>query len=152
MKKNQAKAALEALRTVRMPKIADKEVRNALISNHFALFDAVEKFDKQAKKLETVYLGAFEEERKKVGQIQEQFRAEKDAAKRNELIAKLNGDEFKELNAAWESYAKEMNAYGDEPIEGLKPIDREKFLAAVADAEMEFPQLEALYPMLTSAE
>ena len=46
MKKNQARAALEALRTVRMPKIADKEVRNALIANHFTLFDVVEKFDK----------------------------------------------------------------------------------------------------------
>lgn len=150
MKKNQARAALEALRTVRMPKIADKEVRNDLIADHFILFDVVEKFDKQAHKLEAVHLGAFEEDRKKVGEIQGKIHAEKDAAKRNELIASLNGEEFKELNAAWETYAKEMNAYGNEPVEGLKPIDKDKFLAAVSDAELEFPQLEALYPMLTS--
>lgn len=150
MKKNQARAALEALRTVRMPKIADKEVRNDLIANHFTLFDVVEKFDKQAHKLEAVHLGAFEEDRKKVGQLQAQIQVEKDVTKRNELISSLNGEEFKELNAAWETYAKEMNAYGNEPIKGLKPIDRDKFLAAVADADLEFPQLEALYPMLTS--
>lgn len=150
MKKNQARAALEALRTVRMPKIADKEVRNALIANHFTLFDEVEKFDKQAHKLEAVHLGAFEEDRKKVGQLQAQIQVEKDVTKRNELISRLNGEEFKEFNAAWETFAKEMNAYGNEPIKGLKPIDRDKFLAAVADADLEFPQLEALYPMLTS--
>ena len=148
MKKSQTKAALEALRSVRMTKISDKEVRNALITNHMMLFDVMEKFDKQAKKLETVHLGAFEEERKKVGQIQDEFRKEQDPKKKSELLAKLNGEEFKELNKAWEAYADAMNKLGDEEVKGLKPIDREKFISAISDAEIEFPQLEALYPML----
>lgn len=152
MKKSQIKAALEALRTVRMTKVSDKEVRNALISNHMVLFDDMDKYGKQAKKLEAVYLGAFEDDRKKVGQIQNEFRMETDPKKKNEILQKLNGDEFKELNKAWEVYADEMNKLGNEEVVGLKPIDREKFIAAVADAEIEFQQLEALYPMLASAE
>ena len=152
MKKNQARAALEALRTVRMPKIADKEVRNALIANHFTLFDVVEKFDKQAKKLEAVHLASFDEDRRKVAEINAQFQKETDVAKRNELLSRLNGEEFKELNEAWGVFSKAMNDYGDEPIEGLKPINREKFFAAIEDCGLEFSQLEAIYPMLTSDE
>lgn len=148
MKKSQTKAALEALRTVRMTKISDKEVRNALITNHMMLFDILEKYEKQAKKLETVHLGAFEEDRKKVAKIQEEYRKETDPKKRNALLEKLNGKEFEELNKAWGEYAKAMDALGEEEVTGLKPINKEKFIDAISDAEIEFPQLEALYPML----
>lgn len=135
-----------------MTKIADKEVRNALITNHMALFDAQEKYEKQAKKLETVHLGAFEEDRKKVGDIQNEYRKETDPKKKADLLNKLNGKEFEELNKAWEVYAKAMEALGEEEVTGLKPIDRDKFIAAITEAEIEFPQLEAIYPMLTGKE
>lgn len=64
MKKKQLKPALEALKTFHMTKITDKSVRNKLIALHFALLDEDEKYRKDIDKLDTVYFGPFEKERK----------------------------------------------------------------------------------------
>lgn len=149
MKKKNIRTALDALKTIKMPKIEDKELRNGIINDHFTLLKAWDKYEKDVKNLETAHLGPFEEERQKVGELQQKLQTTTDRQEQLELSQEINSHEdlFKAINA----YHKAVSDLGEEEVK-IKGMDRDKFMDEIAKQDFNLGLIEALYPMFTIKE
>lgn len=148
MKKSEIKRALDALKTVKIHSIEDKAFRNDLISDHIFLLGQQKAFESDIKDLETVHLGAFEEERREVAEIQQQMQGEPDPAKQRELAAKVNA--HTELIKAIGEYNKAFYELGQQEIEVPKPITADAFIKGMEGQDYDLALVEAVFPMFAT--
>lgn len=59
MKKSEIKPALDALKEIKINKFEDKEIRNILIDDHFALLDAGKKLDAKIEDMRKVFIESY---------------------------------------------------------------------------------------------
>lgn len=144
MKKREIKPALNALRTVKMPKIEDKDLRNALIKNHLFLLGQGKKYDAAIEDLRVAHLGPYDAELKEVQEMQNQLNQESDAAKRKELVEKINS--HTDLLEAINGFNKAINDLDNEEVD-VPSIDGEKFAEEYGKQDYDCGVIEALFPM-----
>ena len=148
MKKSEIKRALDALKTVKIHSIEDKSFRNDLISDHLFLLGQQKAFESDIKDLETVHLGAFEEERREVGELQLRMQEEPDPAKKRELAAQVNA--HTELIKAFGEYNKAYYELGQQEIEIPKPIAADDFIKGMEGQDYDLGLVEAVFPMFAT--
>lgn len=144
MKRREIRPALDALRTVKMTQIEDKELRNRVISDHLKLLGEQRKFDSEVDDLRTVFLDSYKKEQDIVQRLNERLRAEKDLARQKDLAGEIN-QHSKYLDAVKE-YNERIDELGNIEIE-IEPIDMEKFIAEYQKQDYDMGVVEALYPM-----
>lgn len=144
MKKKNIRTVLDALKTIKMPKIEDKALRNGIINDHFTLLKAWDKYERDAKNLETAYLGSYDEERQKVNELQSKLQTSLDRKEQAELVREINSHD--DLIKAIAAHNKALEALGEEEVE-IKGIDRDKFMDEIAKQDFDLGLIEALYPM-----
>ena len=145
MQKKEIRAALDALKEIKMPKIEDKALRNDLIANHFALLDAGKKHDAAVEDKRTVFLAAYKDEEAEVGEIQQKLQITQDPVESRALAEQFLS--HKDYRFATRAFNDEVDALGKEEVPGLKKIDREKFMAEIEKQDFKLSWVEALYPM-----
>lgn len=145
MQKKEIRAALDALKEIKMPKIEDKALRNDLIANHFALLDAGKKHDATVEDKRTVFLAAYKDEETEIGELQQKLQISQDPAEARELSAQILS--HKDYRLAARAFNEEVDALGKEEVPGLKKIDREKFMAEIEKQDFKLSWVEALYPL-----
>ena len=144
MKKAEISNVLSALKKVRMPKISDKEVRNALIKNHLFLLGQGKKYDEEIEKLRTVHLGSYEKELAEVQELQFKMQQEQDAEKKQKMVEEINS--HTDLLQAINSFNKAVYDLGEEKIE-ISKINGEKFAEEYGEQDYDPAVVEALYVM-----
>lgn len=144
MKKKEMKAALEALRKIKMPSIEDKKLRNGIIKDHLSLLRAQKAYERDIRNLDTVHFGAFAEEREEVAKLQQQLGLETDTEKKIALVKEI--ESHTELFDAVKAFNKDIDALGDEKVEILG-IPQAEFLEEIVKQDFDLVQLEALEPM-----
>lgn len=146
MKKKEIKPALDALKTIKMPKIEDKELRNSIISDHLALLKEQKAYEAKIDDLRTAHLAAFEKETEEVQKIQEELREETNPDKKKALVKKVNS--HTELFDAVKAFNKAVEDLGNEEITLPKPIDGEKFAEGMLPQEnFNLGLMESVFPM-----
>ena len=145
MKKSEIKPALEALKEIKMPKIEDKDLRNELIENHFALLDAGKKLDAAIEAKKTVFLESYKEEENEMSELQNKINAAADREEAREIAKEINA--HRDYRAALRLYNEDLERLLKEEIDGLKPIDRVKFMEAIEKQDYKLSWVEALYPL-----
>lgn len=145
MKKHEMKAALEALKKIKMPAIEDKGLRNSIITDHLTLVRAQKRYEKDVRDLDTVHLAAYAEEREKVTDLQRQLQIEKDPAKAREIAAEI--ETHKDLFAAVRDFNKSVQELGEEEVE-IHGVPEADFLEELQKQDFDLGQIEALESML----
>jgi hypothetical protein len=145
MQKNEIHAALESLKKIKMPKIEDKSLRNDLIKDHYAIYDAGLKFDKAIEREKDVLLGAHKDDEQQISDLQREMQAALPGEEQREIAKKLLG--FKAYEAAVRNFNEKAKELGKEEIKGLVKIDREKFMAEIEKQDFDLAMIEGLYPL-----
>ena len=145
MKKSEIKPALDALKKIKMPKIEDKALRNDIIENHFVLLAAGKKFDADNEADQSVRLSGYDAEQQAIKDLQDKFNLAESDADRRDINRKMlsHKDYFK----AVEDLNKSLTDRGKEAVEGLKPIDRVKFMEEIEKQEYDLGMIADLYPL-----
>lgn len=152
MQKKEIRAALEALKEIKMPKIENKALRGDLIDNHFTLLDAGKKADAEVEKNRTVFLEAYKDEEQEVQEIQNKINESTSREEQIELSKELRTKHKGYLDAV-KGFNENVNKIYDEEVKDLKKIDREKFMEAVKEMDnMKLSWVEALYPLFVLEE
>ena len=144
MKKKEIKIALDALKTIKMPKLEDKETRNGIIADHFNLLGEQKKYEADIEALRTAHLGAYEAEQKEIQELNQELQSELDRVKQAELMRKINS--HKEYSEAVLAFSKAIEELGNEEVE-IKGIDHEKFMEQIEKQDYDLGLIESLYPM-----
>ena len=142
MKKAEIRAVLGALKQIRMPKIEDKELRNAIIGNHFTIFKTAKAVDADIEALRSSHLAPYEDELREVDELQRRLQTEPE--NRDALVAEINS--HTELQKAVDEFNKAYEEMMGEEIE-LKPIDAGKFVEEYQKQDYDMTVVEALWPM-----
>ena len=129
-KKSQLQGTLEALKKVKMVKIADKDFRNSLIKLHIILLKEGKKYDADIDDLRTAHLAPYQEELNEVREKQVALQSEKDEKKRKEIIDELNS--LVELTKAVNGFNKAVSDLGNEEIK-FEPLSADKFAEEYSD-------------------
>lgn len=145
MKKSEIKAALDALKEIKMPKIENKELRNALIENHLTLLDAGRKVDAAAEDQRKVFLEAYKEETREIENLQQKLRTEDDPAEQRSIAREINS--HKDYYEATRDLNERVEKLYAEEVPGLKKIDRTKFSEEIQKQDFKMSWFEGLYPM-----
>lgn len=144
MKKKEMSGALGALKTIKMSKIEDKELRNAIIRNHFKLLGENKKYEADIEDLRTAHLGALADEQKKVNELREEIRTVTKAERAGEILKEIKS--YQGYLDAEADFIKAFNELGEKEVE-LTPIDSEKFLDEIQKQDFDLGLIEAIYPM-----
>lgn len=147
MKKKNIRTVLDALKTIKMPKIEDKALRNGIINDHYALLEEWDKFEKETKKLETVHLGSFEDERQQVNELQQKLALSLDRKEQIEIAKEINS--HKDLMKATDAYNKAFEELSNEDV-AINGIERDKFMDEIAKQDFDLGLIESLYPMFNA--
>lgn len=148
MKKREMKAALEAMKAVRVPKIENKQLRNRFIEVHLKLLGEEKKYESEMEDAHIVFLSAYAEEQEKVVKLQEELRVERNRAKQEAIAAEIAAhadylDAVKEFNKR----AEEM---GREVVE-IEPIDMAEFIEEYGKQGYDPSVVEGLFPLFATA-
>lgn len=144
MKKNEIKAALDALRKIKMTSIENKELRNSIITDHLKLVREQKRYDEKVQDLETVHLGAFADEREQVAKLQRDLQTEKDTDKQLAIAREI--ESHTELFEAIRNCNKVIAELGKEEVE-IAGIPEADFIEAIQSQDFDLGQIEALVPM-----
>jgi len=145
MIKSEIKAALEALKNIKMPKIEDKALRNDLIENHFTLLEVGKKTEAKLEDARKVSFSAYESDQAKIEDLQNAYNGAESEEERKRIIREINS--FKEYNNAQKEYYKLVETINKEKIDGLRKIDRKKFMEEIQKQDYNLGWIEALYPL-----
>lgn len=144
MKKKDMKQVLDALKTIKLPKFEDKELRNAIIKDHFKLLGENKKYEEAIDNLRTAHLGALADEQKKVNELREELRTVTKAERAGEILKEIR--EYQGYLDAEADFIKDFNELAEEEVE-ITPIDSEKFLDEIQKQDFDLGLIEAIYPM-----
>lgn len=145
MKKNEIKAALEALKKIKMPAIEDKALRNRIITDHLTLVRAQKRYEKDVHDLDTVHMEAYAEERQKVTDLQREMQLETNPVRQAEIAREI--ETHKDLFAAVRDFNKAVAALGEEEV-AIEGVPEGAFLEELQKQDFDLGQIEALEPML----
>ena len=145
MKKSEIKAALDALKEIKIAKFEDKDVRNTLIDDHFALLDAGKKVDAQIEAKRTVFLESYKDEEQAVQELQNKMN---EASTREEQVelAKQMREEHKDYLDAVKDFNESVSELYNEEVE-ITQIDKDKLMDELKKQDLKLSWVEALYPI-----
>lgn len=145
MIKSEIKAALEALKKIKMQKIKNKDLRNLLIEDHFTLLKVGRRTETKLEDIRKVMMAPYEEDQEKILNLQKEYQGAESDADRRRINREIN--EFTEYDKASRDYFKKVEEVNKEEIKGLKKIDRQAFMEAIEDQDYTLEWVEALYPL-----
>lgn len=148
MKKSEIRGVLAALKQIKMPKIEDKAFRNDLITDHLFLLGEQKRFDAKVKDLDTAHLGAYEEERNQVADLQQKLQMETDPEKKKALVDEINS--HKELYKAIMAFNKAVADLSEEEVKVPVTFDGMKFIEALSGQDYDLGLVEAVFPMFAT--
>jgi len=144
MKKKELKAALDALKQIKLPKIEDKELKNAIIKDHFAMLGAYKKFEDDIQNCQTVHLEPYKEERAEVEALQQKLNSETEQEKKQAIINEI--ESHTDLIKAIGEFNEAVNKLAEEEVE-ITPLDHSKFMEAMDSQDFGLDVIESLFPM-----
>lgn len=145
MKKNQIKGVLNGLKQVKMPKLADKDLRNELIKTHIQLLGQAKKFDSELEDVRAAILGPYDDDIRTVQELQAKMAKEQDPQERKKINDEIESKT--ELLDAINAFNKAIEEKGNEEIE-VQPIDGEKFAMEYAEGQdYDAAVVEAIFPL-----
>lgn len=144
MKKAEIKPVMNALRGVRMPKIEDKDFRNALIGIHVELFKVSKKCDLEIDALRSAILGDYTKEIAEFEGLRAKIQMENDSEKKIELIKEM--ESHKELIKAIGQFNDSVNEFLSGEVE-IPKISLEKFVEEYQKQDYDCAVVEALSPI-----
>ena len=145
MKKNEIKVVIEALKRIKMPKIEDKELRNVIIKNHLVLLGAYKQYESDIEDLRIAHLGNYEDELKKVQELQSSLQIETDREKIKSLVEEINS--HKDLREAMDGFNKAVNDLGNETVDKITAIPADKFVEEYGKQDYDMGVVEAIFPL-----
>lgn len=145
MKNYQIQPMLAAIKSIKMPKIEDKDVRNAVIKAHFFLLAKSKKLEAEIADLRTVHLGAYESDLAEVQALQLKMQQEPDPKKKQEIAEEI--DNHKDLLEAINAFNKAINEKNDEELD-VPMVNGEKFVEEYSKQDYDPAVVEALLPIL----
>lgn len=144
MKKSEIKPALNALKTIKMPKIEDKDLRNTIIKDHMALLGESRKLEAKIDDLRSAHLGALADEQKVVNDLREELRTAIESHEAARIFKEIQS--HKDYLDAEAALIKAINDLYAEEVE-VTPVDSEKFLEEIQKQDYDLGLIEAIYPM-----
>lgn len=144
MKKKEMNSALEALKTIKMPKIENKELRNLVIKDHLQLLGEKRKYEAGIEDLRIAFLEAYSGEQDEVVDLQGKLRVERNPAKQMELMDEIA--KHKDYLEAVKEFNTKTEKMGNEEIE-IEPIPMDEFVSEYQKQDYDMGVIEALYPM-----
>lgn len=145
MKKSDIKPALEALKEIKINKFEDKEIRNTLIDDHFALLDAGKKLDAKIEDMRKVFIESYKDEEQAVQDLQTKINETTVREEQFELSRQLR-TEHKDYLDAVKDFNEQVTKLYSEEVE-VKKIDREKLMDELKKQDLKLSWVEALYPL-----
>lgn len=145
MKKSEIKPALDALKEIKINKFEDKEVRNILIDDHFALLDAGKKLDAKIEDMRKVFIESYKDEEQAVQDLQTKINETTVREEQIELSRQLR-TEHKDYLDAVKDFNEQVTKLYSEEVE-VKKIDREKLMDELEKQDLKLSWVEALYPL-----
>lgn len=147
MKKKEIRAALDALKRIRMPKIEDKALRNGIITDHLTLLREQRKLEADLRDLDTSHYADLEEDREKVADLQERLQlalGTKDHQKARELANEIA--EHRDYLAATKACNKAIADLMNEDVT-INGIPQDAFIEEIQKQDYDLGIIEAVYPM-----
>ncbi|MBQ9660691.1 MAG: hypothetical protein IJV37_05445 [Bacteroidales bacterium] len=145
MKKSEIKPALDALKEIKINKFEDKDVRNTLIDDHFALLDAGKKLDAKIEDMRKVFIESYKDEEQAVQDLQTKINETTVREEQIELSKQLR-TEHKDYLDAVKDFNDQVTKLYSEEVE-VKKIDREKLMDELKKQDLKLSWVEALYPL-----
>ena len=145
MKKSEIKPALDALKEIKINKFEDKEIRNLLIDDHFALLDAGKKLDAKIEDMRKVFIESYKDEEQAVQDLQTKINEATVREEQIELSKQLRA-EHKDYLDAVKDFNEQVTKLYSEGVE-VKKIDREKLMDELKKQDLKLSWVEALYPL-----
>ena len=145
MKKSDIKPALDALKEIKINKFEDKEIRNILIDDHFALLDAGKKLDAKIEDMRKVFIESYKDEERAVQDLQTKINEATVREEQIELSKQLR-TEHKDYLDAVKDFNEQVTKLYSEGVE-VKKIDREKLMDELKKQDLKLSWVEALYPL-----
>ena len=145
MKKSEIKPALDALKEIKINKFEDKEIRNILIDDHFALLDAGKKLDAKIEDMRKVFIESYKGEEQAVQDLQTKINETTVREEQIGLSRKLR-KEHKDYLDAVKDFNEQVTKLYSEEVE-VKKIDREKLMDELEKQDLKLSWVEALYPL-----
>lgn len=145
MKKSEIKPALDALKEIKINKFEDKEIRNILIDDHFALLDAGKKLDAKIEDMRKVFIESYKDEEQAVQDLQTKINETTVREEQIELSRQLR-KEHKDYLDAVKDFNEQVTKLYSEEVE-VKKIDREKLMDELEKQDLKLSWVEALYPL-----
>ena len=145
MLKKDIAAALTALKEIKINKFEDKEVRNTLIDDHFALLDAGKKLDAKIEDMRKVFIESYKDEEQAVQDLQTKINETTVREEQIELSKQLR-TEHKDYLDAVKDFNEQVTKLYSEEVE-VKKIDREKLMDELEKQDLRLSWVEALYPL-----
>lgn len=145
MKKSEIKPALDALKEIKINKFEDKEIRNTLIDDHFALLDAGKKLDAKVEDMRKVFIESYKDEEQAVQDLQTKINETTVREEQIDLSKQLR-TEHKDYLDAVKDFNEQVTKLYSEEVE-VKKIDREKLMDELKKQDLKLSWVEALYPL-----
>ena len=145
MKKKEIAAALDALRKIKIMQIEDKEIRNAIISNHLKLIGIYRKYNEEFEDARTAFLSSYGKEQNEVMKLDNELKSSKDPDRQEDILKKI--DSYKGYLEAVKEFNEKVSSMGEEEVE-LIPVGADKFVEEYQKQDYDMSVVEALYPML----
>lgn len=145
MLKKDIAAALTALKEIKINKFEDKEIRNILIDDHFALLDAGKKLDAKIEDMRKVFIESYKDEEQAVQDLQTKINETTVREEQIELSKQLR-TEHKDYLDAVKDFNEQVTKLYSEEVE-VKKIDREKLMDELEKQDLKLSWVEALYPL-----
>lgn len=145
MKKKEIKGVLDALKTVKLPKFKNKELRNQIIKIHLFLLKCEREYEEAVAALRTAFLVAYEDEQAEVVRLSERLLNETDKEKKADISKEIDSHDgylkaVRECNKA----IREI----DQETVDLDLIDGELFIEEYsAQDDFTLSTVEGLYPI-----
>lgn len=149
MKKSEIKPALDALKEIKINKFEDKEIRNTLIDDHFALLDAGKKLDAKIEDMRKVFIESYKDEEQAVQDLQTKINESTVREEQIDLSKQLR-TEHKDYLDAVKDFNEQVTKLYSEEVE-VKKIDREKLMDELKKQDLKLSWVEALYPLFSTS-
>jgi hypothetical protein len=145
MKKREMGDALIAMRSVKVQRLENKDLRAQFIRVHLKLLEEQKKYDIEMEDRKIVFLAAWGEEQSKVIKLEAMMKAEPDPAKKREIALEIETHrDYLDAVKGFNDTAAEM---GREEVE-VETFDRADFIADYEKQGYDPSVVEGLFPLL----
>lgn len=144
MKRGTIIEAFKLINGIKMNVVSDKDTRNAIISNHLAMYKIAQENDEEAKKVFEKLFEGKEEDVRKVAELRQKFMSATENAERADIVKELN-DNYKQIFELESEFNKAFAERNEEDVDiKVVKFDREAFVNACADSGVEFTMVDII--------